>query len=262
MSTVIVAAKSRITAPSVLGSLACYYDFTDAATMTQATNGTGAAPGNGDPVGFVNDQSGNGYHIAAASNAERPIYQTGVNNGQAAALFDGSNDSLARLTTSNASANRGAITIYAVAKHTAAPTTRESYMLLTTGANTTARIEHGASLASADRLRIVARRANADTPTTINGTIAVGTGMTIGTAVVNYAADTMVLYTNGEQAATGTPPGTSGASTENTNGRIYVGGAGAGFLNAHLFVVLAFWAAHNAGQRRLMNDWLRRKCHI
>lgn len=252
---------SRITAPSILGNLACYYDFTDAATMTQSTAGTGAAPGNGDPVGFVNDQSGNGYHVQAVANANRPTFQTNANNGISAALFDGTNDYLER-AVSDITANRSAFTIYAVVKHAANPTTREAYLTASTGNNTTARFEHGASLASADRVRVVLRRANADTVVTLNGTTPVGAGMRIGSTVMNYAGDTVDLYLDNVLQASGTPPGTSGANTQNTNGKLFVGGTGAGYFNGHLFVVLAFWAAHDAGQRRMMQDWLRRKCHI
>ena len=50
------------------------------ATMTQATNGTGAAPGSGDPVGRILDLSGNGNNLiagtwASPSDAARGTFQ-------------------------------------------------------------------------------------------------------------------------------------------------------------------------------------------
>ena len=254
----IAIAGSFLSDPQLLGNVAIDYDFSDPSTLNQAIGGGGAAVTNGDPIGRALDQSGNGWDIDAPANGQRPIWQSNVNGTAGAALFDGSNDQLERLTVSNVSAARSAFSVYAVVKHVAAPTTRESYLLFTTGANTTARLEHGASLASADRLRIVARRANADSPVTINGTIAVGTTMAIGTAIVNYAADTMDLYTNQQLAASGVPPGTSGANTQNTNGRIYVGGAGSGYLNAHYFRLIVFWEAHGPERRRAVWNYLRR----
>jgi hypothetical protein len=254
----IAVAGSRLTDPALLGNLACRFVFSDPSTLTQATNGTGAVPGNGDPVGFANDQSGNGYHVNAPANGNRPTWQSNVQGTIGAALFDGTNDYLER-AVSNITANRSAFSIYAVVKHVAAPTGREPYLTGSTGNNVTIRIEHGASVTTANRVRANVRRANGNTPVTIDGITNIDTSMRIGTAVVDYASDTMSLYLDGITQGTGTPPGTSGTNTENTNGKLFIGGQGAAYMNGHIFELMMFWEAHNADQRRAVWNYLRNK---
>jgi hypothetical protein len=48
----------------------------------------------GDPVATWADQSGNGHDATQATAANRPLYKTGIINGQPALLFDGSSDFL------------------------------------------------------------------------------------------------------------------------------------------------------------------------
>lgn len=70
------------------------------ATMTQATDGTGAAPLSGDPVGRVQDLSGNGNNLiagtwASPSNAARGTFQNNAIN------FDAVNDYYSLLNAIN-----------------------------------------------------------------------------------------------------------------------------------------------------------------
>jgi hypothetical protein len=252
----IVVVGSRLTAPSLLGDLACDFDFSNPATMERSVGGGGGNPSNGDPVGYVLDQSGNGYHIQAPSGATRPTFQTNVNGSVGAVLFDGTSEYLER-ATSNIAANRSALSIYAVVKHAAAPTGREPYMMASTANGIVIRMEHGASGATANRVRVGVRRANGDTLTSIEGITDIDTSMRIGTAVVNYASNTMSLHLDGVQQGTGVPPGTSGANTQGSNGKLFVGGQGAAFMNGHMFRVMMFWEAHNADQRRAVWNYLR-----
>ena len=258
MSTIYIAG-SRLTDPQLLGAVALDYDLTDPTTMEQSVGGGGGNPGNGDRVGQVLDLSGNGLHLSAPSGAGRPTFQTNVNGTVSGVLFNGTSQWLERLTVSNVSANRSAITLYAVIKHAAAPTGREPYITLSTAGGTAIRIEHGASGTAANKLLCNVRRANADTLVPTNGATDLNTAMRLCTAVVDYANDNVDIYLDTVLDGSGTPPGTSGANTQNTNGRIYVGGQGAAFINGHIFRIIGFHAAHNAAQRRMVWDYLRNR---
>lgn len=66
--------------PFMLGSgLRAWFDLQDPATMTIARDGTGAAPGNGDPVGQITDISGRGVTWTAPADAQRPILRSDDN---------------------------------------------------------------------------------------------------------------------------------------------------------------------------------------
>lgn len=52
------------------------YDISDVSSLRQNTNGTTAVTADGDPVGYVTDLSGNGYHLIAVSDSARPVYRT------------------------------------------------------------------------------------------------------------------------------------------------------------------------------------------
>jgi hypothetical protein len=253
---------SLLSDPQLLGAVALDYDLSNAATMERSVGGGGGNPGNNDPVGYVLDQSGNGLHIEAPSGAGRPTFQTNVNGTAGAVLFNGTSQWLERLATSNVSANRGAITIYAVVKHTAPPTGIETYVRLSTDASITIRIQHGAHTAVPGKLEGSLRRANADTLVRISGTTDLGTSTRFVTQRIDYTNNNFQIYLNGSQEATGTPPGTSGANTQNTDGRIYVGGLGSNYMNGHIFRLIAFHAAHNAAQRTAVWDYLRRTYQI
>jgi len=248
-------AGSRITSPGILGNLACDYDFSNPATLEQNVGGGGGNPGNGNPIGYALDQSGNGYHLTAVGTANRPTFQTNVNGSVSAALFDGTNDYLER-AVSNITANRGALTIYAVVRHAVTPTGREPYLVASTGNNNTVRVEHGAPISPANTLRTSVRRGNADTLVTVASIANLGTSMRLATTVVDYTNNAIAVYFQGVLDGTGTPPGTAGANTENTDGKLFVGGQGAVYMQGHVFRVLMFWAAHNADQRRAVWNFL------
>lgn len=253
---------SYLSDPAVLGNVACWYKFWDPTTLEQTIGGGGGNPGNGQPIGRALDQSGNGLHIDAPSNAARPTFQTNVNGTASAALFDGSNDQLERLTTSNVTANRSAFTIIAVVKHTATPTGREPYALFSTAGGNATRIEHNASGASPNRVGGAVRRDNADSLVSIAGTTPLGTGIHFVTCRVNYAANTFDVFLDGSLEASGVPPGTSGANSQNSNGRIYVGGQGTVWFQGHYFEMLCLHAAPTTQELRILWNYMRANSQI
>lgn len=58
------------------GELGVWYDPSDLSTMYQDTGKTLAVTGNGQPVGYIADKSGNGRHAIQSNDARRPIYRT------------------------------------------------------------------------------------------------------------------------------------------------------------------------------------------
>jgi hypothetical protein len=70
-----------------VGDKGCYYDITDVSTMRQNSDGTGSV-GTGDPVGWLEDLSGNGNHATQSTSDSRPTW-----NGSGL-VFDGFDDHL------------------------------------------------------------------------------------------------------------------------------------------------------------------------
>jgi len=78
------------------GDTGFVFDFSDGSTIFQETSSPSTASGNGDPIGTVLDLSGNGNHISAATDANRPTYSS---DGYGS--FDGSDDYLTAAFTLN-----------------------------------------------------------------------------------------------------------------------------------------------------------------
>lgn len=58
------------------GADGAWYDPSDLASMFQDSAGTTAVTASGQPVGRINDKSGNGFHLLQATSSKRPTYQT------------------------------------------------------------------------------------------------------------------------------------------------------------------------------------------
>lgn len=86
--------------PAILfgsGEEGCWYDPSDLSTMYQDAAGTTPVTSHNDPVGLIEDKSGNDYHMTQSTAAARPLYQT---DGSSHWLkFDGVDDYL--ITTNN-----------------------------------------------------------------------------------------------------------------------------------------------------------------
>jgi hypothetical protein len=65
----------------------------------QDVAGTVPAVNDNDPIGRIDDQSGNGFHMIQATAGFRPLLKLGIQNGKPAALFDGVDDFLAAVCT-------------------------------------------------------------------------------------------------------------------------------------------------------------------
>lgn len=66
-----------------------WYDFSDLSTLFQDNAGATPVTADGDPIGMVQDKSGNARHAVQATGANKPEYDTNVQNGRSGALFGG-----------------------------------------------------------------------------------------------------------------------------------------------------------------------------
>jgi hypothetical protein len=78
--------------PSELSGLKVWYDADDLDTLYQDSAKTTPVAADGDPIGCWGDKSGNGDDVTQGTTSAKPLYKTGIKNGKAAVLFDGSND--------------------------------------------------------------------------------------------------------------------------------------------------------------------------
>jgi hypothetical protein len=77
--------------PTNLGStLKAWWDVSDLSTLFQNSDGTTAVAADGDPVGYIADKSGNGFHLTQATSGSRPTYKT--SSGLHWLDFDGTSD--------------------------------------------------------------------------------------------------------------------------------------------------------------------------
>jgi hypothetical protein len=260
MSNSIVIAGSRLTSLSDLPNLGQRMRFFDASTMAQSVGGGGGNPGNGDPVGRVTDTWG-GYDMEATSGAVRPTFETGVHAGFSAVRFNGTSHQLRSIVTNNLTANRAAITFYAVVRWAAVPTGRQPVFLSAaadTLASTAIRFEHGASGVATGNVRIGARRLASDAITPLEGTIGIDTNMALLTATVDWQNTTARFWRQDVLDAQSTSFLTAGNS-ENVNSPTWIGSNNALYFNGWMFETALFHAAHTAPQRRAIWNYFRRK---
>jgi len=252
------ATGSRLTDMSLLGGLGQRISFRDPSTLQRNSGGGGGAPVNNDPIGYAADQW-NSYHMGAIADGNRPTWQSNVHAGLGAARLDGSSDFLRSLVTNNLTANRSAITFYAVVKWAAAPTARQPVFISAAedaiGSNLL-RFEHGSSAATAGRVRISARRVASTGTSQLEGSIPITTNITLLSAVLDWQNTTARFWRDGVLDAENTSFLTTGNS-ENVNSPTYIGSNGVFFFNGWIFETSLFHDAHNDAQRAAVLGLIR-----
>ncbi len=94
--------------PTSLSSLLAWFDPSDLSTLCQTSGGTAGDVGIGDPVGRIEDKSGNGYHATSSGSARPLLQQDGAGNYYLD--FDGTDDSL--ITSSINATGSGKMTVW------------------------------------------------------------------------------------------------------------------------------------------------------
>jgi hypothetical protein len=85
-----------------------WYDFSDLSTMFQDSAGSTPVTAVEQPIGRINDKSGNGWHATQGTAAARPIYRVD-GSGRGYAAFDGTDDSLATGTITPGAVNKAQV---------------------------------------------------------------------------------------------------------------------------------------------------------
>lgn len=217
-------------------------DFSDLTTLFQDTARTSAVTADAQSIQGVTDKSGNGNHLAGATNP--PTYKAAIQNGLSVARFDGTNDNL---TTATLTAT--ATTFYLAYRGLAA-----------TGNLYQAFLIH--SFDAAQKLNIGYR--NADSKiclmvydgTNYNVLGAAGTSAGVVEAYYQYGAGnraTATMALNGV-AASASGSFDNGGVNEHTLSR-----SSNRPYNGDLCEVLVFNEAHSAGQATLIRNYLNTK---
>ena len=97
---------------------ALWLDASDQSTMYQERTGASATTlvsSDADPVGTWRDKSGNARHVTAPSDAARPTYKVGIQNGKSSVRNDGVDDSMETAEASWFSTQQN-ITVFAVVR--------------------------------------------------------------------------------------------------------------------------------------------------
>lgn len=75
-TTLAVRQKPFALDPKQIANLIAWYDPSDLTTLFQDAAGTISVTSFGDPVGLLQDKSGNGYHLTQSVSEARPVYKT------------------------------------------------------------------------------------------------------------------------------------------------------------------------------------------
>lgn len=82
--------------PSDISGLQLWLDFSDTSTLYQDAAKTTPVTANDDPVGCVEDKSGNSRDLTQTTSGYKPLYKTNIQNSLGMARFDSGDDELTR----------------------------------------------------------------------------------------------------------------------------------------------------------------------
>lgn len=189
-----------------------WYDFTDRFSMWQDAAKTIPVRKSGDPIGFIEDKSGNGYHFAAESDARRPTWLADIHGTPGSRFSYGSSVDTSHYLTGvkkGLTRNRGRVTTFALVAYRGRGT--QSFINHSvTGTATSTRYAVGVTGVSPSNRPILQTRWN-DSTSVLAYSWKVGgefRGYTYGDlmlleADVNYAAGKQTLYTDGTNSVEG-----------------------------------------------------------
>jgi hypothetical protein len=196
--------------PASLGSkLAIWYDASDSATVLDAG---GNVATNAAPVQTWSDKSGNARHATAPAEAQRPTYQTAVQNGRAVLRTDGASQ-LDIASAGGVFRNKTAGYIFVVAKDADQAGGDAAHNLVLFASGTGAARLNIASLAgSPGTWACRLRRLDADALVAASAGPAAGHNIISGHG--DWAGGVGRVWTNGVEVATVELPAGAGATSD------------------------------------------------
>lgn len=220
---------------------ALWFDHSDVTTQFDATSGGSSVLPNGS-ISRLDSKSSTAANCSQTSTA-RPLYRTGIQNGLSAGEYDGSNDVLLGDAAARAAtANVAAMYLATVVKVDNFNSGDPRIINLSAGDNSgNQRFGLSTELNSGSyRWRAGVRRLNANSIGTAFSSVAANDAWTIVSALANLTLSSsdpnaIQLFVNGTLSGTGTLPGTSGVTSNNSSVRVSLGNlSAAGFLAGYI----------------------------
>jgi hypothetical protein len=215
--------------PRSIAGLGAWFDATDTSTLSQTSDGLTPVTANNDPVAYLRCKV-SGTALTQTTDANRPLYITSGINTKPGLDFDGTNDVLfaGSGTLMALAKNVSGVTLFHVHKIKSTSAASKYFFFCSTGSSATSgRFGTTNDTIVGTRPVLIARRADADSVSVLNGTLGnVNTNPAIYVATWNYAGPTGALRVNGavDFAAT-TFTGLAAGSTSNTDSlQIAIGG--------------------------------------
>lgn len=242
------------------GKVGGMWDMGDTATLFQDAAGATPVTAVTQPIGRVNDKSGNGNHATQPTAINRPLYQ--VDGGYGSAQFDGIND-LLQVAGINLSSTDKVLIGLAFKPNTTALTVAMEYSttaVSNTGAFYVSLNEGGAGLScfQVNNGGVVDRAVNASAMAAANTTIVEYIDLTLAAATskitvrINGAAATLNAVHDGADS-----PGNFG------NYDFFMGARSGGFpSNMNLYRAFIRAGAATAGEQLILENWLRESCGV
>jgi hypothetical protein len=233
---------------------ALWIDFSDSGTVSLS----------GSDITQVTDKSGNGRTFTQGTGANRPTYESAVQNGLNVARFNGTSDRL-ELGSSGLARNVDGVTIYVVHKWSALPTSMRSIIGITIGtsASTARCLMYGGS--PANKAGAGGRRLDADGFTAVSSTNNVNTSFSLSTGIFDYANSDLFLYFGSTLEGSTTSFHSNGSTSNTASQAVSIGSnapTGTQFFNGDIGEVLVFHSAHDAATRARVWGYLKHKWAI
>lgn len=237
-----------------------WYDPSDLTTLFQAVNGTTAVTADADPVGYVEDKSGNGHEATRITgDTQRALYKT--SGGLHWLEFDGTNDCYDILSALSAFRNIGHIT--AIAGILVGDTGANKYALMISNGLAANSTRAFIRTTSTEVLSIGGRRLDADT-------LAASTGSTLSTvtaqvvaAQFKYTSSDLIGRLNGVQDISNTSFQTDGSTSDTDSIAVRFGVLdGADFWKGRIYGLIVVAADLSAAEIENAEDWMATKCGI
>jgi hypothetical protein len=193
------------------GRQGMWYDPSDLTTLFQAVGGTGAVASDADPVGYIEDKSGNSHEATrTGDDTRRALYKT--SGGLHWLEFDGTDDNYDCLTAVGTFKNIGYVTIIAGVLPTDTAATKTLFFASTNGNNGSSRINVRSS--GTELYTIGGRRLDGDSGsfTDSAGALSTATPQVI-TAQFKYASSDLIGRVDGVQVISNTSFQTDGVTT-------------------------------------------------